>query len=67
MGLKHEAKKGTVIEVSGPSRLVVKRGSALVEIDAAPGVGVRINRAAKRQPPTPAAPRPIRILKPQSE
>ena len=39
MGLKHKAKKGTVIEANGV-RITVLRGSPQLEITAPPGVTV---------------------------
>ena len=40
MGLKHEAKKGTVIEVNGV-KIVVLRGSPLLEVTAPPGISIK--------------------------
>ncbi len=44
MGLKHEAKKGTVIEANGV-KIVVLRGSPLLEITAPPNVGIKMSSA----------------------
>ena len=38
MGLKHEAKKGTVIEISGPARITVLRGAPQLAIEASSDV-----------------------------
>jgi hypothetical protein len=41
MGLKHKAKKGTVIEVIGV-KIAILRGSPLLEIDAPPQCPIKI-------------------------
>jgi hypothetical protein len=48
MGLKHEAKKGTVIEISGPALITVLRGTAQLEIEAARETLIGVGRS---QPP----------------
>lgn len=47
MGLKHRAKKGTVIEANGV-RVTVLRGSPELEIMAPRNVGIKIRCARKR-------------------
>lgn len=42
MGLRHRAKKGTTIEVSGPATVVVRKGTSVLEITAEPGVNVAV-------------------------
>ncbi len=44
MGLKHEAKKGTVIEVNGVT-ITVLRGSPRLEITAPRDVAIKTSRA----------------------
>ena len=41
MGLKHEAKKGTVIEANGVT-ITVLRGSPQLEITSPPGIAINI-------------------------
>jgi len=46
MGLKHRAKKGTVIEVNGVT-ITVLRGSPRLEITAPPGVAITTSQRVR--------------------
>jgi hypothetical protein len=54
MGLKHEAKKGTVIEISGPAKITVLRGAPQLEIEASSEVAIKAtvpsNKPARGRP-----------------
>jgi len=59
MGLRHEAKKGTVIEANGV-KVKVLRGSPLLEITAAPEIAITTGRVEDQRPVSQRRPRRIR-------